>query len=163
MDEYKRCPDCAEMVRAQARRCRYCGYRFEGVQVPTLLDLLRRQPPTARLEDVLAGWGTDLAQGEDVRFFGFCRLDRDDGYLLVTNARVLFYSSRGARALLELPLDVVSHVETAWRRAIRELRIVGPNGAVSFSRFASRRALEDVAGRLRQGIGLADGLSPPTG
>jgi hypothetical protein len=28
--EYKTCPDCAEDVRAAARKCRFCGYMFEG-------------------------------------------------------------------------------------------------------------------------------------
>lgn len=28
-DEYKECPDCAELVRARARICRFCGYQFE--------------------------------------------------------------------------------------------------------------------------------------
>jgi hypothetical protein len=27
--EYKECPDCAEMVRARARKCRFCDYRFD--------------------------------------------------------------------------------------------------------------------------------------
>lgn len=28
-NEYKECPECAEMVRAKAKKCRFCGYRFE--------------------------------------------------------------------------------------------------------------------------------------
>jgi len=29
LTDWKSCPDCAETVRAAARRCRYCHYRFE--------------------------------------------------------------------------------------------------------------------------------------
>jgi hypothetical protein len=29
-DAMKRCPDCAENVKAAARVCRFCGYRFDG-------------------------------------------------------------------------------------------------------------------------------------
>lgn len=30
--DLKACPDCAEHVRSAARKCRYCGYRFDGVE-----------------------------------------------------------------------------------------------------------------------------------
>jgi uncharacterized protein UPF0547 len=29
MSETKTCPDCAEVVKAEARVCRFCGYRFD--------------------------------------------------------------------------------------------------------------------------------------
>jgi hypothetical protein len=28
--EMKKCPDCAEMVKVDAKKCRYCSYRFEN-------------------------------------------------------------------------------------------------------------------------------------
>ena len=152
MDEYKRCPDCAEMVRAQARRCRFCGYRFERYQPPALSDLLRRAPPTATLVEVLEGWGTDLAAGEGVEFFGFCRMDGDDGYLLITSLRVRFHVSRRARVLVDWRLTDVLGVEVARRRGVRVLRVTGPGRAVGFTRFASRGALADAADRMRGGI-----------
>lgn len=31
--DVKVCPDCAESVRTAARKCRYCGYRFDAVEV----------------------------------------------------------------------------------------------------------------------------------
>jgi hypothetical protein len=30
--DVKACPDCAESVRSAARKCRYCGYRFDAVE-----------------------------------------------------------------------------------------------------------------------------------
>jgi Uncharacterised protein family UPF0547 len=31
--EFKTCPDCAELIRAAARKCRFCGYMFESAEV----------------------------------------------------------------------------------------------------------------------------------
>ena len=31
--DLKACPDCAENVRTAARKCRYCGYRFDAVEL----------------------------------------------------------------------------------------------------------------------------------
>jgi len=152
MDEYKRCPDCAEMVRAQARRCRYCGYRFAGSLLPSLAQLVRRPPPPARLEDVLSGWGTDLAAGETVAFFGFCKLEHDDGYLLLTGARVIFYVSRGSRAVIEWPLADLRGVEIARHRGVRELRLAGVQRTVTIRRFVTRQALEEAAAHLRRAL-----------
>ena len=30
----KKCPDCAESVMADARKCRFCGFRFEAEKEP---------------------------------------------------------------------------------------------------------------------------------
>jgi hypothetical protein len=31
--DVKACPDCAEGVLSAARKCRYCGYRFDAVEL----------------------------------------------------------------------------------------------------------------------------------
>jgi Uncharacterised protein family UPF0547 len=43
----KTCPDCAEMVKAEARVCRFCGYRF---------DLAEAEQRRAEEEASLTGW-----------------------------------------------------------------------------------------------------------
>jgi Uncharacterised protein family UPF0547 len=41
----KACPDCAEPVRLAARRCRYCGYLFGGIDQPRNGNGSKDAPP----------------------------------------------------------------------------------------------------------------------
>jgi hypothetical protein len=45
--ETKTCPDCAEEVKAAARVCRFCGYRFTGDEQPGQ-EPVREQEPQSR-------------------------------------------------------------------------------------------------------------------
>lgn len=38
--EAKRCPDCAELVQAEARVCRYCHYSFQEKEAEERADVL---------------------------------------------------------------------------------------------------------------------------
>jgi len=145
-DEHKRCPDCAEQVLAAARKCRYCGYRFDRAGAATrsgggsMIDFLIRPKSTMTLPDLLAEWGSGLAAGEQVAHFGYCRLDSEFGFLLITSARVAFFAGRGERRLIEWPRDQV-RVE-AGRRS---LRLTGPDREVALTRLESRAASAAVA------------------
>ena len=82
---YKQCPDCAEQVLAAARKCRYCGYRFDGRQragaslLGGLLGGLRKDTTDATFEEVLADWGTSLAEGEAVEWFRLAEVGPPSG------------------------------------------------------------------------------------
>jgi Bacterial PH domain len=101
--DYKPCPDCAERVLARARKCRYCGYRFDGgrhAQGSRLSDLLFTRLAGASiptLPDVLADWGINLSDGEHVAYFRVAAMDGRPGYLLVTSERLVFFEHTWGR------------------------------------------------------------------
>jgi hypothetical protein len=152
MEDLKKCPDCAEMVRAEARVCRFCGYRFDGRRAgggSALADLLRRpQAAAVPLPELLAGWGSQLREDETVGYFGYCKLDSSYGFLLITSERIAFFAGRGATRMLEWALADVHAVEarSGWGR--HGLQLAGPGRSVTLRRFESRRVLAEVAERL---------------
>jgi len=104
-------------VLAAARKCRFCGYRFEppAPQRPQrssgggLLDLIRT--PTSPIEDVPAlveEWGIDLWPDEVLRDDGLCfaEIEGEIGYVLVTSSRFRFMvAARGRRGAPEVRIN----------------------------------------------------------
>jgi hypothetical protein len=91
----KACPDCAEMVLAAARKCRYCGYRFDqparpAAQEGLLTHLFRRSAPHLTMAETLQQLGVDLDPGERAAGLWLGRVKGVDGYLVLTDERLLF-------------------------------------------------------------------------
>jgi hypothetical protein len=152
MREEKTCPDCAELVLAQARLCRFCGHRFASARPTGQFAWLRRPAEDKPLPELLLDWDIELLETEDVGFFGFCSLESGDGFLLVTNRRVAFLAYRGNRKLLEWPIEQLVEVEVGGRRSRRWLRLGGETGDVRLDHFTARSALELVADQLRAAL-----------
>lgn len=133
--EYKRCPDCAEQVLVAARKCRYCGFRFEATsENPSALAELfgfRRSTPHRTLSDVLATWGLGLREAEEVAFFSLATADDRSGYILVTTERVLFFARTASRSkhvrAFEHPLSALCEISDNGGRLRRRLELRGPD------------------------------------
>jgi hypothetical protein len=163
MEHQKQCPDCAEMVRAEARVCRFCGYRFDGrprderrgggssSATGVLAELLRRPRTERSLPEILENWGLELDLEETVAHFGYCKLDRAHGFLLITTARLAFFAGRSGDRLLDWPLSEIRAVEraTGWNGG--RLLVTGADRSVLLRRLESRQTLDDVARLLENG------------
>lgn len=126
-DDHKRCPDCAELVRAQARKCRFCGYRFDGDTAQgggttkagtaqgrgTTKDPRSPNEAPSSVAELVSDWGTELDSDEEIAFFLPARVleidakpaNRDtESFLLITNRRLFLY-----RPLRRNVLDLLRH------------------------------------------------------
>ena len=102
----KTCPDCAEQVLIAARKCRFCGYRFDTPTEPQspsraegllgIIFRLERAPQT--MSQLLANWGIEQDVGEQEAALFCGSIGGSPGFIVVTETRFCFVpSSRSAR------------------------------------------------------------------
>jgi hypothetical protein len=95
----KICPDCAEEVLLAARKCRFCGYRFDTAPAPSptgshgVLDLIRRPKRKLTVREQIAEWGIALAPGEQVEMLDLCQIEGESGFAILTDRRLMFVPS----------------------------------------------------------------------
>jgi hypothetical protein len=157
--DFKRCPDCAETIRAQARVCRFCGYRFESLDSSPSGARSPGEPNSVR--ELLGEWGATLGSQEEIAFFLPAHIRTSagsddlsaDGFLLVTDRRLLFFASPrritlrqakpAAKIVAERRLVDLSEARAAgrWRRTTLQL-----SDGLEFSGFHPRSKLEEIRG-----------------
>jgi Uncharacterised protein family UPF0547 len=97
----KTCPDCAERVLVAARRCRFCGYRFDAPAEPHppsraggLLGILFRDDRSPQtMSQLLASWGIEQDEGEEEAMLFNASVAGSPGFIVVTETRFCFVPS----------------------------------------------------------------------
>jgi hypothetical protein len=112
----KACPDCAELVLEAARKCRYCGYRFDrpASQAPSeglFAHLLRRPAPHLTMTETLQQLGVELHPGERPVGLWLAQVQSVDGYVVLTDERLCFVMGLRHRNETRVP----------WQRPLAEL------------------------------------------
>ncbi len=87
------------MVLEAARKCRYCGYRFDGPTASQASEeglfahLFRRAPRHLTMTETLEQLGVELDPGEQPDGLWLGQVSSVDGYVVLTDARLFFVMS----------------------------------------------------------------------